>query len=75
MEIPAHVQQELDRLVEEYRSRCLWSLRPDFLPRTLGEAREALRQIESHGDLEAFRRVARIKPWLSPPSSATSAGS
>jgi len=75
MEIPAHVQVELERLVQDYRSRCLWSLRPDFLPRTLGEAHEVLRQIEAHGDLEAFRRVARIKPWLSPPSSATSAGS
>jgi len=61
MEIPEHVRPELGRLVEDYRKRRLWSLRPPFLPRTLGEAREVLHQIESHGDLEAFRCAARIK--------------
>jgi len=66
---------EFNRLVDEYRVRCLWFLRPDYYPTTLGERLRVLEYIERHGDVEAFRRVARMRRWLSPDSSARSAGS
>ena len=65
----------LRELVDEYRDRCLWFLRGDYYPASPEEAEQVLRYIERYGDLEAFRRAARIRPWLSPHSSATSAGS
>lgn len=65
----------LRELVEEYRSRCLWFLRPDYQPATAAEAERVLDAIQRHGDREAFRRAAQVRRWLSPLSSATSAGS
>jgi uncharacterized protein (DUF3820 family) len=65
----------LRELVDEYRSRCLWFLRRDYYPGTVAEALRVLDAIERHGDRDAFRRSARIRLWLSPPSSAKSAGS
>lgn len=73
--VPPEAAAALRELVDEYRSRCLWFLRPDYQPATLAEAERVLDAIERHGDREAFRRAARIRPWLSAPSSATSAGS
>ncbi len=66
---------ELRRLVDDYRSRCLWFLREDYYPATHDEILTVLRHIERHGDREGFRRAAVLRRWLSPPSSATSAGS
>jgi len=66
---------ELRRLVEAYRSRCLWFLRQDYYPATRSEILTVLRHIERHGDHEGFKRAAALRQWLSPPSSATSAGS
>ena len=68
-------EAELKALVEAYRDRCLWFLRRDYYPASPEEAEQVLRYIERYGDLGAFRRAARIRPWLSPRSSATSAGS
>jgi hypothetical protein len=65
----------LRELVDAYRSRCLWFLRRDYYPGTIAEARRVLDAIERHGDRDGFRRAARIRQWLSPPSSATSASS
>ena len=65
----------VNRLVEEYRVRCLWFLREDFYPSTLAERLRVLGYIERHGDLEAFRRAAELKTWLSRNTSAPSAGS
>lgn len=67
--------EAVNRLVEEYRVRCLWFLRPDYYPSTLEERLRALGYIERHGDREAFRRAATLKRWLSPDSSVPSAGS
>jgi hypothetical protein len=67
--------EEINRLVDEYRVRCLWFLRPDYYPSTLEDRLRVLDYIERHGDVEAFRRVARMRRWLSPDSSARSAGS
>ena len=66
---------ELRRLVDDYRRRCLWFLREDYYPATRDEILTVLRHIERHGDREGFRRAAVLRRWLSPPSSATSAGS
>jgi hypothetical protein len=65
----------VNRLVDEYRVRCLWFLREDFYPSTLAERLRVLGYIERHGDLEAFRRAAELRQWLSRNSSAPSAGS
>ena len=67
--------QAVDRLVDEYRVRCLWFLRPDFYPSTREERLRVLRYIERQGDLEAFRRAASLRRWFSRDSSVTSADS
>jgi hypothetical protein len=69
------IRSELDRLVDEYRSRCLWFLRSDYYPRTLAEILRTLGQIESNGDRAAFQRVAEIRAWLSRSSNGSSAAS
>jgi hypothetical protein len=73
--LPPEVGTALRELVDEYRGRCLWFLRRDYYPATVAEARRVLDAIERHGDRDGFRRAARIRQWLSPPSSATSVGS
>jgi len=69
------IRVELDRLVDEYRSRCLWFLKQDHYPRTAAAIANVLRQIEIHGDLSAFQRAADIRRWLSRDSSESSAAS
>jgi len=66
---------EVRRVVDEYRSRCLWFLREDYYPRSSEEILRVLRQIERYGDREAFRRTTAIRQWLSRSSNARSAGS
>jgi hypothetical protein len=61
--------------VDEYRSRCLWYFREDYYPETPEEQERVLALIAQRGDLQAFRRVAELRAWLSHPSSATSADS
>jgi len=68
-------EAELRTLVDEYRTRCLWFLRDDLYPQTPDEAFRVLREIERHGDREAFIRAGRIRRWLSQTSSAPSAAS
>jgi hypothetical protein len=67
--------EAVDRFVDEYRARCLWFLRPDYYPSTVEERLSVLDYIQRHGDREAFRRAAEMRRWLSPTSSAPSAGS
>jgi hypothetical protein len=68
-------REAIDRLVDRYRTSCLWFLRPDFYPTTPEERLRALRWIERHGDREGFRRAAELRRWVSLSSSAPSAGS
>lgn len=63
----------IDRLVDEYRLRCLWFLRPDYYPSTDAERIQALLYIERHGDRNAYRRAREMRRWLSQSSSAQSA--
>jgi len=67
------VMQSVRALVDEYRARCLWSLREDYYPDTPGEACRVLELIERHGDVAAFRKAATLRQWLSRNSSAPSA--
>ena len=69
---PGNAQSALNRMVDEYRSTCLWFLRDDYYPLTASEREGVLGLIERHGDAEAFRRAAEIRAWLSPHSSETS---
>ena len=71
----ASVESELRRLVDEYRAMCLWFLREDYYPETHEERERILTLIGQHGDLRAFRRVARMRTWLSQDFSETSAAS
>ena len=61
------------RLVDDYRTQCLWFLRDDYYPASSAECERVLRLIAMHGDLPAFRRVAEVRTWLSRRSSETSA--
>lgn len=72
---PEEIEAEVRRLVDEYRTRCLWFLRPDFYPTTREETLRVLGQIERNGDRAGFVRAATIRRWLSPSSSARSAAS
>jgi hypothetical protein len=67
-----NMEEELAALVEEYRDRCLWFLRPDYLPTTHEEMLQALELIERYGDRAGFERAEEIKAWLLPLSKATS---
>lgn len=69
------IDAAIDALVDEYRVRCLWSLRPDYYPRTVREQLSVLSTIERYGDLAAYRRVSTLRQWLSPSSSEASVAS
>lgn len=66
-------EASLRQFIDEHRSRCLWFLREDYYPATAAQRREVLRQIEQHGDRQAFQQVAQFRAWLSQHSSETSA--
>jgi hypothetical protein len=63
-------REELALLIEEYRDRCLWFLRPDFMPTTTEQILRTLDQIERYGDRAAYDRAEEIKRWLQAPSKA-----
>jgi hypothetical protein len=67
--------EEFRRLVDDYRSRCLWFLREDYYPDTARMRLRVLQLIEQYGDLEALRRVAKLRAWLSHDSNGTSVAS
>ena len=66
------VAAAIDALVDEYRTRCLWSLRSDYYPRTTGERLRILSAIERNGDLAAYLRASTLRQWLSRLSSEAS---
>ena len=69
------IAETVDRLVDEYRHRCLWFLRGDYYPTTDEERLRILAYIERHGDRSAYVRAAEVRRWLSRASSAASAAS
>jgi hypothetical protein len=54
------LQQEFMELLEANRTRALWSLPPDYTPRTLEAQRRALEQIAARGDRATFIRARRL---------------
>jgi len=56
---------EINVLVEEYRARCLWFLKPGFSVSTQEEALRVLDLIERYGDRSAYQRAERLRQWLS----------
>lgn len=65
----------IDALVDDYRDRCLWFLRPDFYPRTLEQKLRVLKYTQRYGDHDAYRKAAEARRWLVQSSSETSAAS
>jgi hypothetical protein len=72
---PDALDRALHELIDEYRSRCLWFLRPDYFPSSGEEQLQVLSYIERYGDTKAFQRAADLRKWLSHPSSEASASS
>ena len=72
---PESIDAAVRALIDQYRSRCLWFLREDYYPTNDAERARVLSQVERHGDVEAFRRVAAIRSWLSHNSSDASSAS
>jgi hypothetical protein len=66
------VWENVTRLVEEHRDRCLWFLALDFLPTDDESAIRAMRYIERYGDKAAFEQARTLRTWLQQHSSADS---
>lgn len=64
------ITRQVHRLVEDYRDRCLWFLRQDFMPSTPEQILRTLDQIERYGDRAAYERAEEIRRWLQAPSKA-----
>jgi hypothetical protein len=69
---PLAIDAAVRALVDEYRVQCLWFLREDYYPTTDAERERVLHLVERHGSLDAFRRAAVIRSWLSQSSSDAS---
>jgi hypothetical protein len=69
------IAEAVNRLVDEYRQRCLWFLRSDYYPTTSDQQLRVLEYIQRHGDRRAYLRAAEVRQWLLRNSSAASAGS
>jgi hypothetical protein len=71
----ARHRREIEVLVDEYRTQCLWFMAADHYPTNDEEALVVLHQIEKQADLKGYVRAAELLEWLSPRSSARSAAS
>jgi hypothetical protein len=58
------LESELVDLVAQYRTRCLWFLRPDYHPETVEQKLRTLDSIRRYGDRDAFVRASRLRQWL-----------
>lgn len=64
MESPAKKRQaEINRLVDEYRQRCLWFLDEHYYPETRDDIVKTMDYICQYGDTAAFRKATEIKSW------------
>ena len=57
---------EYRSLLDDYRVMCLWFAPEDYRPQTDVQLEHILTAIERNGDLAAYKRVGRIRKWLSP---------
>ena len=69
------VGEGVNRLLDEYRLRCAWFLRPGDYPTTLEARLRVFDYVDKHGDREGFRRAAELRRWLLPTSNAPSVAS
>lgn len=69
------LHRQVNALVDACRAECLWFLRRDYYPQSDDERLRVLDAIQRHAGLDVYREAARLKRWLSPVSSGTSAGS
>lgn len=69
----SRIEEEIDQLVDECRSSCLWYLRPDYYPKDDLQRDSVLVRIQRNGDRAAFQKAAELRRWLSLRSSARSA--
>jgi hypothetical protein len=63
----------VNALVDEYRTRCLWFLRPDYYPATRDAQLRILDCVQRYSDRAGYVRAATIRQWLSQISSGDSA--
>ena len=66
--------REFQSVVDDYRAMCLWFFPQDFMPSNTYEINRVLESIERHGDMAAYKRIGRIRKWLSQTSNETSSG-
>jgi hypothetical protein len=67
------VWEDVTRLVDEHRDRCLWFLALNFQATDDQSAIRALRYIERYGNKAAFEQARTLRTWLQQHSSANSA--
>ena len=72
---PRTFDETVRALVDDYRTRCLWFLRPDYYPETPAEHLRVLSYIQKYGDQDAHIRASRLRRWLSQLSNANSVAS
>lgn len=58
--------EDFKAVVRDYRDTCLWFANDAYSPKDEVQLEQILSAIESHGDMAAFKRVGRIRKWLSP---------
>lgn len=58
--------REFQSVVDDYRETCLWFMNGERTPANEIQLEQVLSAIEQTGDLAAFKRVGRIRKWLSP---------
>lgn len=68
----AAIEDAMHRLIDDYRTRCLWFLKPDYYPATDEARLRVLDYIERSGDCAGFVRAATLRQWLLHRSSAES---
>ena len=57
--------KEYRDIVKEYRDTCLWFAGDKvYEPQDIRQIEQVLSAIEANGDLEAYKRVGRIRKWL-----------
>lgn len=64
------VWEDIARLADENRDRCLWFLAPDFQPTDDESAIRALRYLERYGGKAVCEQARILRTWLQQYSSA-----
>lgn len=67
------IQQEVNALIDQYRTRCLWFIKEDYYPAGREDTLKILDYIKRYGDREAFHQASTLATWLSPHSNEPSA--